>query len=199
MSAVTFDAEKHQYSRGLQTLSAVTTVIRSVWPLKPSWDGVDMAVIENARDRGIVVDELLTGWLNGTLSAIPAETRMDAVERFQALTSWWPYGAAQAQVILTDDEIAGQADIVLPAAIYDLKNTAQIESTYGLQLGGYAELFEKQHGYLPDELGVIHVTQPKDKPVSIKVVKFEVATAVSEWRILRQFWTMARRKGGLAK
>ncbi len=192
--SVVFDPEKHTYHRGLVRLESVTRVIRETWPIKPSWDQVDPAVIENARDRGIVVDELFSAWLNGTLDRIPAGTREDARDRFLALTEWWSHGTAKAQVILADDEIAGQADIVLPTAIYDLKNTAQIESTYSLQLGAYADLYEKEHGRLPDALGVIHVTHPKGKSVSIKVIHFDVAIAVSEWRLLRQFWTLVKRK-----
>ncbi len=192
--SVVFDPEKHTYHRGLVRLESVTSVIRSTWPIKPSWDQVDPAVIENARERGVEVDSLFSAWLNGTLDRIPAGMREDARDRFLALTEWWSHGAAKAQVILADDEIAGQADIVLPTAIYDLKNTAQIESTYSLQLGAYADLYEKEHGRLPDALGVIHVTHPKGKPVSIKVIHFDVAIAVSEWRLLRQFWTLVKRK-----
>jgi len=195
--AVRFDPDQHRYYRGLQELVSVTKVIRETWPVKPSWDGVDQAVIDNARERGVEVDQLFTGWINGTLRSIPAGTREDAVERFLELRKWWlaTHGDAQvsAQVILADDEIAGQVD-VLGGFIYDLKNTAQIETTYSMQLGAYADLHEKQFGKLPSGLGVIHVTQAKDKPVKVRLVEFDVMIAVNEWRLLRQFWQMVRRK-----
>jgi hypothetical protein len=199
LDPVTFDADTHTYRRGLQVLTSVTKVVRETWPVKPSWDGVDQAVIDNARDRGVEVDALFSGWINGTLRSIPAGTREDAKERFQALRAWWAGSQftglpCSAQVILADDEIAGQSDVIPGGWILDLKNTAAIESTYSMQLGGYADLYEKQHGRLPSGLGVIHVTQAKDKPVSVKLVQFEVMTAVSEWRLLRQFWGLVQRK-----
>lgn len=191
---VTFDAETHTYRRGLQTLASVSSVIRETWPVKPSWDQVDPAVIANARDRGIEVDTLFSAWINGTLSEIPVGTREDAKDRFLALMEWWPRHPATAQVLLADDEIAGQSDLIYSGHIRDLKNTAAIESTYSLQLGGYAALYEAQHGRLPESLGVIHVTQPKGKPVQIREVLFDVSVAVSEWRLLREMWRLVRRK-----
>lgn len=201
--AVRFDPVEHRYYRGLQELHSVTKVIREAWPIKPSWDGVDPAVIDNARDRGVEVDTLFSGWLNGTLKAIPAGTREDAKERFLALVSWWSgltvTSKPGAQLLLCDDEIAGTCDVNVNIGglphVWDLKNTAQIESTYSMQLGAYAELYEKKYGALPS-VGVIHVTQPKDKPVSVKLVKFDATVAVSEWRLLRQFWGLVRRKAG---
>ncbi len=197
MNDVVFKEDTHQYFRGLQELASVSKVIRSTWPIKPSWDQVSPEVLENARERGVETDALFSAWVSGGSASMPENGwREDARDRFVALTRWWNRGVAQAQVILADDEIAGQANVVLPQAIYDLKNTAQIESTYSLQLGAYADLYEKEHGRLPDALGVIHVTHPKGKPVSIKLVEFDVMIAVSEWRIVRQMWTLVKRKGG---
>jgi hypothetical protein len=198
VSDVTFDPTTHQYSRGLQTLTSITQVIRTCWPVRPSWDTVDPAVIENARERGIETDELFSGWINGTLTKIPAGTREDAVERFMAVRSWWlqKFGDshARAQVILADDELAGCCDVLMQAgSIWDLKNTAAIETSYPIQLGGYADLHEKEYGRLPHSVGVIHVTKPKDRPVSVRLIEFDVAKSVSEWRLLRSFWTMTQR------
>lgn len=191
-----WQCEHYHVWRGPFRLSSVGRILREVWPVKPSWDQVDPSVIENARERGQEVDALFSDWINGTLTQIPAGTREDAVARFSALRKWWidrDMPAAKAQVLLADDELCGVADVVT-GGIYDVKNTAQIESTYSLQLGGYADLYEKQHGTLPSSVGVIHVTQPKDKPVSVRLLEFEVMTAVSEWRLLRQMWNLVTRK-----
>lgn len=201
LEPVTFDPVKHQYFRGLQELVSVSKVIRETWPVKPSWDGVDPAVIENARDRGVEVDTLFSSWINGTLRSIPAGTREDAKERFQALMAWWGNSRppTTAQVILADEEIAGTCDLagnvgaMAGAYILDLKNTAAVEKTYSFQLGAYAELYQKQYGALPN-VGVIHVTQAKGKPVSVKLLDFDSSVCVSEWRLLREFWNLVRRK-----
>lgn len=106
--------EHHVYLRGDRKLKSVSRVIREVWPVKPSWDGVDMAVVENARDRGVECDFLFSGWINGTLREIPPNIRIDAVDRFKALCAWWSGRArpAKAQEIIADDELAGMADFL---------------------------------------------------------------------------------------
>ena len=100
----------------------------------------------------------------------------------------------RAQIILADDEIAGTVDLIYGAHVRDLKNTAKIESTYSLQLGGYAALYEHEHRHLPKSLGVIHVTQEKGKPVRIREVLFDVSVAVSEFRLLLEFYRLVQRK-----
>jgi hypothetical protein len=200
---VRFDPVEHRYFRGLQELASVTKVIRETWPIKPSWDGVDMAVVENARDRGIEVDLLFCSWLSGTLTAIPLGTRTDALDRFAALRTWWNKfkvtSVPNTQLILADDEIAGTCDLAVNVNglpwIFDLKNTSQLETTHSIQLGAYGELYRAQYGVLPAGLGVIHVTQPKDKPASVKVFEYEVGTALSDWQLVRQMWNLVRRKG----
>lgn len=200
---VRFCEEHHSYWRGDKRLASVSSVIREVWPVKPSWDGVDEAVIANARERGVECDQLFSGWINGTLKEIPVGTREDAMERFWALKDWWTAGPAinrircvSAQEILADDEIAGTADLVIgdDVEIWDVKNTAQIESTYSFQIAAYCDLYERQWGVRPKRAGVLHVTKPKDKPVKVKAVAFNLETALSEWRLMREFYSMVRRK-----
>lgn len=185
--------------RGSFRLTSVGRVLREAWPIKPSWDAVDPAVIENARERGEEVDRLFSAWLNGQLTSIPAGTREDSKERMRALCDWWQDSGmleARAQVLLANQEYCGIVDLISGGGIYDVKNTAAIETTYILQLGGYADLYEEMHGCLPSKLGVIHVTQPKDRPVSVRLLEFDVATAVSQWRLLKEFWTMVQRIAG---
>jgi hypothetical protein len=198
-SAVILHPCCHTYMRGDTRLTSVSSVIRSVWPIRPSWDGVDEAVIENARDRGIVVDELFSRYIAGTLDKIPAGTRLDARDRFYALKNWWDHSAyvsASSQVLLADDTIAGTADLVIdgPLEIWDVKNTASIESSYSLQVAAYCDLYEAQTGVMPTRGGVIHVTQPKAKAATVRIVEYDLSVAVSEWRLLREFWAMTQRK-----
>lgn len=194
---VRFCEEHHSYWRGDKRLASVSSVIREVWPVKPSWDGVDEAVIANARERGVECDQLFSGWINGTLKEIPVGTREDARERFDALRNWWKARPAMAQEIVADDEIAGTVDLIIVgggAEIWDIKNTAQIESTYSFQIAAYCDLYERMYGDRPKKGGVIHVTKPKDKPVKVKAVPFNLETALSEWRLMREFYSMVRRK-----
>lgn len=185
--------EHHAYWRGDRRLTSVTAVVKGMWPEKPDFSAAPEGVIENARERGVEVDTLFTAYLRGKLHEIPAGTREDSADLFMKLVRWWEKRSgmeADAQVILADDEIAGCADIVPPKAVYDLKTTYDLEPTYSLQVGGYCHLYEAQYGVLPEECGIIHLTKRFAEP---KLVKFEVMTVVSEFRIVRDMWRLTRR------
>ncbi len=199
--AVQFFECCHRYKRGDKYLTSVSKVIREVWPDKPSWEGVDMAVVENARERGVECDDLFSRWINGTLDNMNGY-RQDAVDRFTALTAFWsnePKPPARAQIILADHSIAGTADLIIgggewDAEIWDVKNTSKIEATYSFQVGAYCELYKEQYGVLPKRAGVLHVTQPKGGQARVREVKYSIETIVSEWRLLREYYTMVQRK-----
>lgn len=195
--------EHRHYFRGATQLAGVNRVINTVWPIKKNWEDADPYTLENARKRGVATDDLFSAWLNGNLSRFPVGTRFDARDRFIALGQWWPslgLVKQQAQTVLADDEIVGIADVVAIRSktgrvlIADLKNVSALDPTYQLALGGYADLHEKQYGILPGELGLIHVTQPKGKPVSIKFVEVDLQQAVSDWRITRDMWRLVQRR-----
>lgn len=184
----------HRYWRGDRELTSVTSVIKGTWPEKPDFSKAPEGVIENARKRGIEVDAMFTAWLRGKLSGeLPVDVyRQDSADLFKKLVDWWlkrPTVGADPQVILADDEIAGTADIVTLRAVYDLKTTYNLEPTYSLQVGGYCHLYEAQYGVLPEECGIIHLTERQEP----KLVKFEVMTVVSEFRIVRDMWRLTRR------
>lgn len=191
--------DHYRYWRGDKELASVSKVIRDTWPLKKNFEAADPAVLENARDRGVVTDQLFSDWLMGRLTQIPADTRKDAIERFNALCAWWrtTQNGSQAvtQQILADDEIAGTADIVTDGSIVmDVKNVSALDQTYWLQLGAYAELYAATFGELPFGAAMVHVTQPKDKLVSVKYVEIDLAQALADWKALRAMWKMVQRR-----
>lgn len=203
-SKVRFAECHHRYFRGDKELASVSKVIRETWPLKKNFEDADPWTLENARDRGVVTDWLFSEWLANRLTKIPAGTRTDAIQRFNALRHWWLSNASRfssqpdAQVILADNEIAGTADLTVNVGgfpwVIDLKNVSAIDQSYYLQLGAYAELYEAQFGTFPDGAALIHVTQPRDKPVSVRFVEVDLPQARADWQALRAMWNVVRRR-----
>lgn len=195
---VIFKPDSHQYFRGDRELTSVSKVLRSVWPIKPSWDKVDPAVIENARDRGIEVDGLLSRYALGELKAIPAGTREDSRDLFLKARAWVDValeaGPVRSQVILADETIAGTCDfIVAGPTIADLKCTYDVELSYPLQLGLYALLYEEQYGKAVEGIGIIHVTKRYPTP---KWISLDVEECKRDARLIRDTWNMAQRRAG---
>jgi len=193
---VTFDPVKHQYWLGEKELPSVTKVLRACWPLKKSFEAADPAVIENARERGVEVDTLLSRYAVGELSAIPAGTRTDAVELFLKAKGWidaaLKAGSIQSQVILSDGNIAGMCDfIVAGPVIVDLKATYDIEAMYPVQLGLYALLYEEQFKQVVEGLGILHVTKRFDRP---KWIPLDADECKRDARLILDTWKMAHRR-----
>lgn len=205
----------HRYFRGDQELASVSKVLR-MWPRDPCSEckrpfygehvpgcGVRHN-IDNAQERGKETDWLLSEWIAGRISSVPAGMRRDARERFLALQKWMlaqsSWSSHDSQVILADweTEIAGTADLCVNVKgmpwVMDLKNVAAIDPSYHLQLGAYADLYEFQYGTVPTGAAIIHVTQPKDKPVSIKLVEVDLSQARADWKALRAMWDVVQRR-----
>lgn len=193
-NAVRFCAECHRYWRGDKKLASVSRVIKSTWPIPPDFSKADPAVLENARDRGIVVDSLFSAYVNGTLDRIPRGTRQDAVLLFYKVRRWWDgrkHENARAQVILADNEIAGTCDILDGDSIYDLKATYNVEKIYPLQLAAYAELHFATFQKPAAKLGIIHVTERYPEP---KIIKVDLLDTMQDWQTMRQMWNMVQRR-----
>ncbi len=194
---VRFCDECHRYWRGDKELVSVSKVLRSTWPFKPNYDAAKPEVIENARDRGVVVDSLFTSYLRGQLQTIPRGTRADAVDLFFRLKRYWDgrkHGTVTAQVILADNAVAGQCDVIDDdgeAWIYDLKATHDIEPMYQLQLGAYASLYFETFKRPVKGIGIIHVTKRFAAP---KLIKIDLHEALSDWVTLRSTYEMAVRR-----
>lgn len=190
--AVRFCVEHHRYHRGPAKLASVSKVLRSTWPIPPDFSKADPAVIENARDRGVVTDSLFSQYVMGGLDRIPRGTRQDSVELFFKVRRWWDnrkHGNVRSQVILADQEIAGTCDILDDDTIWDLKSTYSLEATYRLQLAAYGELFFHTFGQPVKQLGIIHVTKRYAEP---KIVKLDLAEVMLQWATVRQMWRLVR-------
>lgn len=186
--------EHHQYYCGDKRLASVSSVLRSTWPLQPDYSAAKPGVLENARDRGVVVDGLFSAYVEGWLAEIPAGTREDAVQLFFKVRRWWDkrkHKDTRAQVILADNEIAGTCDVLSDDWIYDVKATYNIEPVYPLQLAAYAELHFATFQKPAKGLAIIHVTARYPEP---KIIEVNMAEALPDWAALRQMWNIVRRR-----
>lgn len=193
---VRFCVDCHRYWRGDKQLHSVSKVLRLMWPIKPSWDNVNPAVVENARDRGVETDRLFSLYVIGGLDRIPKGTRKDSVELFFKVRRWWDahkHGAVRSQVILADSEIAGMTDVIDDDDLYDLKCTSEVEKTYELQLAAYGELHFATFKRPAKSLTIIHATKRYAEP---KIIKIPMTQALQDWMTLRQAWSMVQRRVG---
>lgn len=205
--SVRFCDTHHAYFRGTKRLTSVTQVLK-VWPRKPC-DSCQWPIysdhqagcfvkrrVDEARERGIEVDRLLSQWLSGKLERVPANTREDSRDLFLRLIQWWnvkEMGTPKTQVILADDEIAGCCDLLFNdhRGIIDLKCTYEIDPTYPIQLAAYADLHAATFGTNVPEISVLHVTKRFLEP---KVVKVDMVQAMDDWRAVKEFWRVYRRR-----
>ena len=187
MTDVTFNAETHQYFCGLQELTSVSKVLRSCAPLAPDFSAIAPEVLENARDRGVVLDSLLSAWINGTLTAIPPGTRKDVLPMFDAVCAWIDaqgFAEMSAQVILADDSVAGTCDFIFDGEIYDLKCVSKLSTTYQLQVAAYTQLSNYGDG------GLIHINASMKVPKIVRIQQSDL----DDWRTLWACWDMAQRR-----
>ena len=201
--ALRFCAEHHRFYVGMKELPSVTKVLRSCWPVKPDFSAAPPDVLENARQRGVELDGLLSVYVAGKLDAIPAGTREDVAALFFKAQPWLDAELPlRSQVMVTDGSIAGFADFVSDKTltVIDLKTTYDIEPYYAIQVGAYLDLYEEQSGNEVVRAGILHVTarfaQPKWIPLNVDEIR-------RDWQILRRTWEMAHQwidlKKGQAK
>ncbi len=193
---VTLCPDHHRYFRGGKQLNSVTKVIKGLWPIKPDFSRAKPEVLENARDRGCVVDDLFSAYVNGSLERIPRGTRDDAVQLFFKVRRWWDgrkHGDVRSQVILADDEIAGTCDVLDDDCIYDLKSTYNIEITYPIQLAAYAELHFATYQRPAKQLAIIHVTERFPEP---KIIKIDLTETLRDWMTMREMWRLVQKRAG---
>ena len=186
-------SDHHRYFREGKELTSVSKILRRMIP--PDFSKVDPAVLENARDRGATTDELFCSYIEGTLRIIRGGTRADAVELFQKLRHFWDKGTrvGRTQVILADDEVAGTCDIIeSPDMIWDIKCSYDIDPSYSLQLGAYADLFERKFGTLP-MIGILHATKRYDE---VRTIPLNAEQCRDDWRKLRDAYYVIQRRSG---
>jgi len=194
-SGIRLCEDHHRYWLGDKELASVTKVLKSTWPLKPDFSAADPHTLEHARERGVRVDKYVSEYLRSGRLRVPAGEWEEVVQLVQSFCLWWKQDApVKVQQILHDDEIAGTCDVLSPqvnVAIWDVKCTYDIEATYPIQLGGYADLYEKMHGVLPAILGVIQIHKRFPHP---QVRHYDTMECVRDWRILRETWRMVQRR-----
>ena len=186
--------DHHRYFREGKELTSVSKILKRMIP--PDFSKVDPAVLENARDRGATTDELFCSYIEGTLRVIKGGTRADAVELFQKLRHFWDKRgcvSARTQVILADDEVAGTCDILESAGVIsDIKCSYDIDPSYPLQLGAYADLYERANGFLP-MIRILHATKRYDE---VRTIPLNAEQCRDDWRKLRDAYFVIQRRSG---
>lgn len=178
-SGLRYCATDHRYWMGDVELASVSRVIATVYP-KKSWDGVDMAVVERARIRGERVDHYLSEYVaKGNVTLNPGEWK-EVDQRLDIAVRWWDRnirGTVHVQKILHSekDKVAGTADFVVGDSVIDLKNTAQLEKSYKLQMGAYGEYADA------GSLHVLHVN-PKLYKEGCRLIPFDRDNCRALWR-----------------
>lgn len=187
----------HRYHIRAKELVSVSAVIKSTWPIPADYSKADPAVLEHARDRGSRVDAYFTEYLNTGAVTIQAGEWTEVLDLLEKLVVWWDANLsfrssqAKSQVILHDDRIAGTCDVLAAFGLYDLKTTYNIESTYHLQVGAYADLYLSMTGQEPPEIGIIHVTRRYAQP---KLIPLDLQQCLHDWRVLRAMYELVQRK-----
>lgn len=185
---IEFCRERHTYLHlpTKKKLTPVSHVIQRVYSTK-SWDGVDPAVIENARRRGDAVDAYMARYVREQRVVISAGERSDVVDRLVIAHRVWEANfngmAAESQKIVFDleDEIAGTMDFHIPDIVVDLKCTYYPEVAWILQLGAYGEYSHSSRG------GVIHVS-PKTYREGGRWLEYDMEMCKAYWRKAIEWW-----------
>lgn len=189
----------HSYFWGTKKLTSVSDVIRTVFSTK-SWDGVDPAVVENARIRGSKIDRYMAEYVREGRVTIDGESS-DVVERLVIAHRIWEQefhglkAEAQKIVYSLEDMIAGTLDFFVDGRILvDLKCTYNLEASYILQLGAYASMSP-----VPVErAGIIHVS-PKVYDAGGAWVEYNMAACMHYWDQAKKWWLASRDMAKTAK
>lgn len=193
---IRLEPEAHVYSDDTtgRIYTSVSEVIRSVYPQK-SWDGVNPAVIANARDRGMRVETIFNDYITTGHTFYDETDRADVADYVERLIAWWDDAtyleAAAVQKIVSDEEngIAGTIDIVCEfdftsPVIIDLKCVSQLQKSYKLQLGAYLDM----SGY--STAALLHVTKKK-----VALVHYDAEECMGLWLAAKEWWLAKQRLG----
>ena len=195
--SVILDASHRYWDETGKELYGITNTIKAVWP---STSDAPEAAVQNAQDRGIEVDTLISRYLTGSLLTLPAGTREDSKELFFRFIEWaatqdrYDFTGVQPQVILSDGEYAGTCDLLFrQGAILDVKCTYNLEFTHELQLGGYADMYLRQLGNDREacEVGILHLTKRFAKP---RLVMLDEVQCMRDWLTIRAMHGLLLRK-----
>jgi hypothetical protein len=175
IATVRFCDLHHRYFMGDVELDSVSRVIAKVYP-KKSFDGVNPAVIERARERGVRVDRYLEQYVSTGDVLTDLGEWIEVRERLDRCIKWWDQNMNGVKVICQPilfnarERVAGKPDFRIGDFILDLKNTASPEPSWKLQFGGYAEMGNAQ------KIGALHST--KD---AVRLYEYNAAECRDLW------------------
>ena len=146
MSQLQFDAATHTYRIGERIVPSVTQVIRDV--LVPNeYAGIPAHVLDHAAQRGRAVERMIELDLAGELDADTLHPELvpywRAWQAFPDRQAWQddPAWMSQGLVYSGTRHYAGTYDLLIPSAraLVDIKATAQVPRTVGVQTAAYAD------------------------------------------------------------
>ena len=145
VDALAFDEATHTYRIGGRVVPSVTQVIREV--LAPDeYAGIPLHVLDHAAKRGRAVDRMIELDLAGELAPESLHPELlpywRAWQAFPDRAAWQddPEWRSQGLVFSSARGYAGTYDLYLPSceALVDIKATAQVPRTVGVQTAAYA-------------------------------------------------------------
>ena len=143
---LTFEDVTHTYRIGGRVVPSVTQVIREV--LAPDeYAGVSREVLSHAANRGRGVDRMIELDLKGELDPDSLHPELlpywDAWQAFPDRQAWQDDSAciSQGRVHNAERGYAGTFDLWIPSAfaLIDIKATAQVPRTVGVQTAAYVD------------------------------------------------------------
>lgn len=182
---IRFCRTEHTYTHipTRRKLDSVSKVIKQVYA-KKSWDGVDESIIENARERGSLVDDYVATYMRTGVVEMPEGERQDVVDRVVIaqglIEEHYPDRVnCEPQKIVYDLNIgiAGCADLPIDDSVIDLKCTYSPEVDWAFQIGAYADMGNFAN------CAILHVS-PKFYKDSVggRLLRYDVEQCKGWWR-----------------
>lgn len=188
---IQFNRVTHEYLHlpTKKKLTSVTTVVKAVYN-KKSWDGVDESVVENARERGIKVDDYIAEYMTTGVVTMPEGERQDVVDRVIIAHKLIEenYGnriSCEPQKIVynLDLGIAGMCDLPIDNEVVDLKVTYSPEVDWAFQIGAYAEMGDYA------SCAILHISPRFYKDtVGGRLLRYDVEQCKGWWREAVAWW-----------
>jgi len=196
------DELSHRYHIEGRPLESVTQVIKSVWPIKPTFQDAPKHILEHARHRGERVDYWVCEYarLGGN---VDVDDDTDIVESVEFFDKWWnrvkpAYIDHQRMVWNEPLGVCGRFDLLLAiegvATLIDVKRTHNEEQTWPIQVGAYRDLYHHMptgDQFHISDIGVLHI-HPRFKQGYIWR-HYDTNACVDAWRNTVAFWQTVSR------
>ena len=165
LDALTFDEATHTYRVGGRVVPSVTQVIREV--LAPDeYAGIPAHVLDHAAQRGRAVDRMIELDLAAELDPDSLHPELlpywRAWQAFPERARWADSRdcATQGRIFHAGRSYAGTFDLCMPKAgmLIDIKTTARVPRTVGVQTAAYADALLIDDGALTLKRYCLHVT-----------------------------------------